>query len=111
MARRVGLRARLRYWFDNTMSRGTISLIGWLAFASLILIAIVATGRFLVETPVNGNRPDSPLNLLWHTFVTAFGLAVPDSGTIQVLALAFVLGVGGIFIVSALVGLLTTGMN
>src|SRR6185369_679252 len=112
MARRVGLRARLRYWFDNTMSKGTVSLIGWLGFASLILIAVVATGRFLAEQPgPNGVKPETPLDLLWQTFISAFGLAVPDNGIFAVLALAFVLGVGGIFIVSTLVGLLVTGMN
>ena len=42
MARRVGLRARLRYWFDNTMSKGTASLIGWLAVVSVGLITVVA---------------------------------------------------------------------
>src|SRR5262245_37523423 len=112
MARRVGLRARLRYWFDNTMSRGTVSLIGWLAFASIILIGIVATGRFFVEEPgVNGVKPDTPLDLVWQTFVTAFGLGVPDKGTFAVLALAFLLGVGGIFIASTLIVLLVTGMT
>jgi voltage-gated potassium channel Kch len=112
MARRVGLRARLRYWFDNTMSKGTVSLIGWLGFASLILIGIVAVGRFLAKEPgPDGITPDTPLDLLWQTFITAFGLAVPSKGIFAVLALAFVLGVGGIFIVSTLVGLLVTGMN
>ncbi|MBA9002911.1 hypothetical protein [Thermomonospora cellulosilytica] len=27
-------RDRFRYWFDNTMSRGTPALIGWLGLAS-----------------------------------------------------------------------------
>src|SRR5262249_25042170 len=111
MARRIGLRARLRYWFDNTMSRGTVSLIGWLAFASLVLVGAGAVGLFLAGASPTGVKAESPLQLLWQTFVTAFGLAVPSNGDIATLTLWFVLGVGGIFIVSALVGLLVTGMN
>src|SRR5215831_6446885 len=102
MARRIGLRARLRYWFDNTMSKGMVSLIGWLAFATLILVAGVAGGRILANTPTTGAPPETPLHLLWQTFVEAFGLAVPSTGAFTVLALAFILGVGGVFIVSAL---------
>ncbi|HEU4884025.1 MAG TPA: hypothetical protein VFT45_17320, partial [Longimicrobium sp.] len=30
---------RLRYWFDNTMSRGPVALIAWLFLASVLLIA------------------------------------------------------------------------
>ena len=56
MARRVGVRARLRYWFDNTMSRGTISLIGWLAVASVALIVVVTGRAGLVEPPPTGRR-------------------------------------------------------
>jgi hypothetical protein len=33
---------RLRYAFDNTLSRGTIALIGWLAVVSFALILAIA---------------------------------------------------------------------
>src|SRR4029079_2980906 len=45
------------------------------------------------------------------TFRTAFGLAVPDRDNLPVLALWFVLALGGIFIVSTLVGLLTSAVS
>ena len=51
------------------------------------------------------------LELLWSTFVTTFSLAVPRPAAAAMLALWFVLALGGIFIVSALVGLLTSGLN
>jgi voltage-gated potassium channel Kch len=101
-------RARLRYWFDNTMSQGTISLIGWLAIVSVILIVVISTALAVVEPATDGHNV---FELLWQTFVTTFSLAVPADGAWQVLLLWFVLALGGIFVVSALVGLLTSGMN
>jgi ion channel POLLUX/CASTOR len=109
MARRVGLRARLRYWFDNTMSKGTVSLIGWLAFTTAVLIVMVASALTVVERKNSSGL--NPLQIFWETFVTTFSLSAPVTGTAAVLALWFLLGVGGIFIVSALVGLLTSGLN
>ena len=89
------------------MARGTSALIGWLAVVSLVLIVVVTAALILVEPPEERN----PFKLLWATFVSTFSLAVPADGSIAVLALWFVLALGGIFVVSALVGLLTNGMN
>jgi voltage-gated potassium channel Kch len=112
MNTRVRLRDRARYWFDNTMSRGIASLIFWLGIASAALIIAVTVGLVLVApTPTADATNPSPLELLWATFVTTFSLAVPSSGGLRELALWFVLALGGIFIVSALVGLLTSGLN
>jgi hypothetical protein len=43
--RRITLADRLRYWFDNTISRGTVALIGWL-FA--VVAALVLTSSLFV---------------------------------------------------------------
>src|SRR4051794_40055157 len=54
------LRQRLRYRFDNTMSRGTPALVGWLAIVTVVLVAlfslIVLIGG-LAPKDENGNRP------------------------------------------------------
>ncbi len=109
MSRRPSTRAKLRYWFDNTMSRGTAGLIGWLAVASVVLIAAVTTAIELVLPPGAG-RPH-PVRLLWETFTTTFSLSAPVDGEWQVLIFWFILALGGIFIASALIGLLTTGLS
>lgn len=111
MARKVRLRGRTRYWFDNTMSRGTLGLIGWLAFTSVVLIIVVTAALTVAEQRSEPNVAHNPFLLLWQTFVATFSLAVPDSGPLAVLALWFVLALGGIFVVSALIGLLTSGLN
>lgn len=41
--RKITFRNRLRYWFDNSLSGGTASLIGWLAAISLVLVLIATT--------------------------------------------------------------------
>ena len=94
MHRRVRLRDRARYWFDNTMSRGIVSLIFWLAVATTALIVTVTAGLVLVGQPSTGDGSASPLELLWTTFVTTFSLAVPHTGGIAALALWFVLALG-----------------
>jgi voltage-gated potassium channel Kch len=101
---------RLRYWFDNTMSKGTTSLIGWLAFASLVLIVTVTAGLEMVAP--SGTRSVSDVGLkLWQTFITTFSLGVPSDQAWAAIAFYFLLALGGIFVVSALVGLLTSGLN
>jgi ion channel POLLUX/CASTOR len=53
--RRITLADRLRYRFDNTISRGTVALIGWLF---VLLLALVLASSLVVYTtgvaPENG---------------------------------------------------------
>jgi voltage-gated potassium channel Kch len=51
------------------------------------------------------------LDFLWQTFTDAFELSVPDNGSIWVHVLWFVLAIGGLFVVSALIGLLDNGLG
>ncbi|HEU4590756.1 MAG TPA: hypothetical protein VFS13_07595, partial [Steroidobacteraceae bacterium] len=38
--RQVTWRDKLRYRFENTLSKGTIAIIGWLALTSLAIVAL-----------------------------------------------------------------------
>ncbi len=109
-ARRIGLKARLRYWFDNTMARGTPALVGWLGIVSLVLIVVI-TLALVATAKREGSGDESLWSTLWHTFASTFALDVPETGPLVQLALWFVLALGGIFLVSALIGLLTTGLD
>jgi len=103
---------RVRYWFDNTLSRGPIALIGWLALASL---AIVATAAFLVVllriTPTGSEQPGL-LEAAWMSLMRAL-----DAGTVAgdfgwgFRIVMFVVTLGGIFLTSTLIGILTAGME
>jgi voltage-gated potassium channel Kch len=93
------------------MSRGTASLIGWLGVVSLALIVLISIGLRFTDPNASSRRGHGIFSLLWSTFATTFSLAVPTDGTMSliVIGLWFILAIGGIFIVSALVGLLTSG--
>jgi len=113
-ARKFGVSARLRYWFDNTMSRGTPAMVGWLGIFSISLVVIVTVGLIAAgytDPSESGAEAKNPLRILFGTFSSTFGLDVPGGAKWIILGLFFVLALAGIFFVSALVGLLTTGMD
>src|SRR4029078_8718969 len=100
MAGKPGMRTKLRYWFDNTMSRGISGLIGWLAVASFALIVVVTIALEGVAPADADGQPNNPIRLLWRTFVSTFSLSgIPDDKTepFAVIGLWFVLALGGIF--------------
>ncbi|MEV7007289.1 potassium transporter TrkA [Streptosporangium sp. NPDC051022] len=105
-------RERSRYWFDNTMSRGTVALIGWLALISLGLILLV-TLLSLWLTPRDAAKNSGFLGVLWMSLMRTLspGKIASDSGSTPFIALMFVASMGGLFIVSALVGVLSNGLK
>ncbi|GGS72214.1 lipoprotein [Planobispora rosea] len=105
-------RERSRYWFDNTMSRGTAALIGWLAVISVALIVVVS-GLVLWLTPVEADKHHGVTGVVWATLMRTLspGKVASDTGSAPFVALMFVASLGGLFIVSALVGVLANGFK
>ncbi|MFC4592069.1 CASTOR/POLLUX-related putative ion channel [Sphaerisporangium corydalis] len=101
-------RERLRYWFDNTMSKGTPALIGWLAVASALLIAFVT----VLAYPFSGEH-GSALKIAWMSLLRTLdpGTMGGDDGNEFFVFMMLFVTIGGLFIVSALVGVLTTGLE
>ena len=113
--RKITLGDRLRYRFDNTLSGGVGPLIGWLALISTILIvaaAIVIILADLAPQPEDGTKPSFP-GMVWSTLMHALdaGTVAGDSGSVSYLAAMFVVTLGGIFLVSTLIGILTSGLE
>ncbi|MEW2355518.1 potassium transporter TrkA [Spirillospora sp. NPDC029432] len=109
---RVSRRERVRYWFDNTMAKGTPALIGWLGLASGALILVVTVLAALLapgDTARNGSWP----GVVWRSLLRTLdpGTMGDDEGTAPFLGLMLLATIGGIFIVSALIGVLTTGLE
>ncbi|MFE3768139.1 potassium transporter TrkA [Streptomyces sp. NPDC059122] len=109
---RTRLRDRLRYWFDATMDRGTPALIGWLGLASVVLIVAVTALVTLFARKDAGENGGWP-GIAWMSLLRTLdpGTMGGDSGGPVFLALMLLVTIGGIFIVSALIGVLTTGLE
>ena len=104
---------RLRYSFDNAMSRGTPALIGFLGVASLTLIAIAALVLVALRIVPGGmDGPPDFIEGMWLSLMRTLdsGTMGGDEGRGFRITMLFVT-LGGIFIVSALIGVLNSGLE
>ncbi|MFI5908103.1 hypothetical protein [Dactylosporangium sp. NPDC051541] len=107
------LRRRFRYWFDKTMSAGVSALVAWLGLAS---VAVVVAGGLLLwlidRRPADGSERGF-LDSVWQAVLHALdpGTVAGDGGHWYFVAVAFLITIGGIFIVTAFIGVLTTGLD
>lgn len=111
-AKKIGYAQRLRYAFDKTMAAGAPALVGWLAVISLIVIALASL--FLVIT---GITPEGVDNLSFGEAMWESLMRTLDSGTMggdagwSFRMVMLVVTLAGIFIVSALIGILSSGLE
>ena len=103
------MKGKLKYRFDNLMSKGTGALIGSLAIVTLLMITLVS---FIVWITGSGDGTGF-LTLFWMGVLRSLdpGTMGGDTGSFLFVAAMFVITLGGIFIFSILVGLLTTGIS
>lgn len=105
---------RLRYEFDNAMSQGTAALIAWLFLLSALLILITSVAVMAAGlTPAQDGTSLDFFQLIWYSLMRAMdaGAIGGDTGHPFFLFLMLVNTLGGIFIVSILIGVLTTGVE
>src|SRR3569623_985085 len=106
------LLARLRYEFDQSMAAGPVALIGWLALCSLLLVGIAALGIALLGiAPEGGGRLDF-FEAGWESLMRTLdpGTMGADTGWgFRVVML--LVTIGGILLVSSLIGVLTLGID
>ena len=103
---------RLRYAFDNSMSRGAIALIGYLGLASLCLIVFFALILFFFRIDPGDGAPPGFMEAAWLSLMRTLdsGTMGGDSGwAFRIPMLGVTLG--GIFIVSALIGVINSGLE
>lgn len=106
------LRQRLRYRFDNLMARGTPALIGLLFLLSVALILIAAAVVTLARFVSDGMQPLSFSQAACESLLRALdpGTVCGDTG-MGFRVVMFLVTLGGIFVVSALVGVLNNGLK
>ncbi len=96
---------RFRYFFDNTLSKGTVALIGWLAVVMCLLIILTS-----IVIWVTGIATESSLvEQIWAYLVRVLGGTKELPWSFRLATLIIVLG--GIFVMSSLISLLTTGFR
>jgi ion channel POLLUX/CASTOR len=104
---------RLRYEFDNYLSRGMAALIA--ALLAVTACLILSTAGILVATGLGPADRSGPLGFaeaIWlaATRVLDSGAFVDDSGWSYRLV-GFLVTLGGIFLSSALIGILVSGLD
>ncbi len=117
MSQKNTLKQRFQYFFDNFMSRGTIALIGGLALVSLAVI-LIAGGIVALSGKTLGPMVDGEFQSLsfpeavWESLMRTF-----DAGTMGADEgwgfrwVMLLVTLGGILIVSTLIGVLTAGVE
>jgi ion channel POLLUX/CASTOR len=104
-------RNRLRYRFDEFMGRGTIALIVGLFVISIVLIVTVA---FIILVTGHEGDPDLDFGTLLRLGLLRTldpGTMGGDTGSGGFLLSMFAITLGGIFVISTLIGILNTGLE
>lgn len=113
--RKITLADRARYWFDNTMSQGAVALIGWLFLASGAFITLTAAtlALFGLAPTTESGEQEGFASSMWRALLHAIdtGTVTSETGSRTYLAIMFATTLGGIFVVSVLIGLLTSGIQ
>lgn len=112
MPEKIPFRERFQYWLDNQFSRGTGALILWLGILSLAVI-VVAGGiiALLGIAPAGGERL-SFLEAAWQSLMRTLdaGTMGGDEG-LGFRVIMFLVTLGGIFVISTLIGVLTSAVE
>jgi voltage-gated potassium channel Kch len=103
---------RLRYRFDNFMARGTGALLLGLFVAS-VLVILVATLVVLIVGDVRAGDVTDPVELVWRNLLRTLdpGTMGGDEGSPQFLLGALAVTFGGLFVISALIGVINSGLE
>jgi voltage-gated potassium channel Kch len=109
------LRQRMRYAFDNTLSRGTPALIAWLA---ILTVAFLGVASVLLSLAGAAPRDEAGAAmsfpaLMWHNLMRTLdaGTMGGDTGPVTYLVMMLLVTLGGVFIVGTLIGLISNGVG
>jgi ion channel POLLUX/CASTOR len=107
--RRFTWQQRVHYAFDNTLSKGPFALVGWLALVSAVFVLTLA----LLATLASANPDYTFMDTLWTILLQALAPNPVDvsAGPPLFLAFMFVVTLGGIFLVSLFIGVLTNDLD
>ena len=109
MSDKPTLRERFRYWFDNRFSGGPLVIIGWLALGTAVLIILATIIVILIHGIPEGQQA---WQVFWNIMSQALTPNPVDAGNPwQYLVVMLLVTLGSLFMVSILIGTLTSGIE
>src|SRR4051794_37575070 len=110
--RRISLKDRLRYKFDNVMSRGTLALLGIVGLAISVLVLAGGLVMWVTGFRQEGEESRPTIENLWLSAMRALdtGNVGGDTGW-GFRLVALVVTLGGIFVLGAFIAIMATGIN
>ncbi len=105
---------KLRYNFDNTLSKGPVAIISWLALITFLLVIIAGFILFifgLSADPVE-NKPFDLIEGIWQSLMRVLdaGTVTGDEGWVFRLFMLLIT-IAGLFIFSSLIGSISSGID
>lgn len=112
MTEKISTVERLRYEFDKSMAAGPIALIGWLALVSLVVIVLAAGFLALTRIGPDDGQPLSFIEAMWQSLMRTMdaGTMGGDAGW-DFRIVTLIVTLAGIFVFSALIGILSSGLD
>jgi Trk K+ transport system NAD-binding subunit len=112
MKQKHSFNKRFWYFFDNTLSSGITSLIGWLGIASLLIIMAATLIIVVFHISQADNTQPSFGETFWMSMMRVIdaGNVAGDTGWIFRIVM-LVVTMAGIFVFSVLVGILTSAIQ
>ena len=108
--RRSKIKDRVRYTFDLILSKGTISLILFLGIITTSIIIVAGIAIIIIE---KAWASDSVLLAIWKSFTLTLdpGNLAGVEGSVGLIIVTAIVTLSGIFITSALIGIINTGLS
>ena len=110
--KKITLKQRLHYTIENTLARGTTPSIIWLTILTFMIALLFGLVFMITGVKPNDANQFTTIEAFWQSF-----LHVIDTGAIQgdsnwdYRSIALILTLLGVFIFSALISVLTTGLD
>ena len=110
--REITWRDRLRYRTDEILSRGTLGIILWLAAMTLLVVVLAAVTLAVLQLRFNEGGDEGFLEAAWQSMLRLIdpGTMGGDTGW-SARAIALTVTLSGIFLASALIGIIATGLD
>lgn len=106
------LKQRFQYFFDNTLSRGTASIIVWLSLITLFLVLFFTFVYLVIGIKFEDTEQINFFEAFWQSLMRSL-----DPGTVAgdtnwgLRIVGIIVTISGIFILSGLIGILSSGLE